>query len=390
MTPVSGVDAILEPKRPIVTISDFPAKASTLSVEEIAGLARRVEEVGLDRFAVTDWPYYFDCVAAMTACLARTDRVIVESLVTTPFARHPEATACMFATMHQYSGGRVVLGVGAGVEEPSSVWVPPWGNTRPKPLRAVRELVTMCRTMWDGGVSSQDGVVLRGSGLSLRYAVEGSIPVLIAARGPQMLELAGELADIVHLAPPFLGEEYVSGCIDHVRRGAERAGRRLEDIEIDLTLSAAVLDDAQRARELAKTVSAYGIVWMTGTERYASARMNWEVPAELDVDEELVRRLASWDMWSGEPLPESCSSLMDDEVMRQFAVAGNPEECGARFGAVVRQHPAVTGLRLKLPPLTGPESYATYRAMIEGVATAMGTSGEALERPRSRHGLAAR
>jgi len=71
-------------KLPIVTISDFPAKASTLKVEEIARLARHVEDVGLDRFAVTDWPYYFDCTATMAACLARSDRVVVESLVTTP------------------------------------------------------------------------------------------------------------------------------------------------------------------------------------------------------------------------------------------------------------------------------------------------------------------
>jgi 5,10-methylenetetrahydromethanopterin reductase len=212
--------------------------------------------------------------------------------------------------------------------------------------------------------------VLRGSGLPLRFPVEGHIPVLVAARGPRMLELAGELADIVHIAPPFLGHDYVEGCIQHVRSGAARAGRSLDDLEIDLTLSAAVLPDAARARELAKTVTAYGIVWMTGVERYASARPGWEVPAELDVDPKLVQQLSAWDMWSGEPLPAGCAASIDEHVLRQFAVAGEPEECGPRLHGLLRDHPSLTGLRLKLPPLTGPDSFPTYMSMIEEVAGA--------------------
>ncbi len=111
---------------------------------------------------------------------------------------------------------------------------------------------------------------------------------------------------------------------------------------------------------------------MTGVERYASARAGWEVPAELDVEPELVRRLSSWDMWSGEPLPEEASAMIDDRVLAQFSVAGDARECGGRLLGLAREHPAVTGFRLKLPPLTEADSFATYRSIIEGVAAAVG------------------
>jgi len=359
-------------RRPVVTVSDFPAKASTLTTREIAALCRRCEQLGLGRFAVTDWPYHLDCLTTITACLAATSTIVVESLVTTPYARHPEATACGFASLSEYSGGRVICGIGGGVEEPSNVWVEPFGHKRPKPLRAMRELIALCRAMWAGEASPTEGEVLRGSGLRLRFPVEHPIPVLVAARGPRMLELAGELADIVHIAAPFLGERYIDGCIERIATGAARARRRLDDLEIDLSLSAAVLEDGEEARRLAKVVTAYGIIWMAGVERYARQRPSWTVPDELAVPGELVERLAtSWDMWSGDPLPDECAALMDDAVLALFGVAGTPAECAPRLRALLARHPEVTGLRLKLPPLSGPTSAPGYGALVEGVAAAL-------------------
>ncbi|HLI14821.1 MAG TPA: LLM class flavin-dependent oxidoreductase, partial [Acidimicrobiales bacterium] len=97
---------------PRITVSDFPAKGNTLTLREIAGLAAAAEEAGAERFGVTDFPYYYDCLVTMGACLAATSTIVVESLVTTPYARHPEATACGFASLSEYSGGRVICGIG--------------------------------------------------------------------------------------------------------------------------------------------------------------------------------------------------------------------------------------------------------------------------------------
>jgi alkanesulfonate monooxygenase SsuD/methylene tetrahydromethanopterin reductase-like flavin-dependent oxidoreductase (luciferase family) len=354
---------------PLFTISDFPAKGNTLTIRQIADLAGQAEQAGAARFGITDFPYYYDCIPAMTACLAATETLAVECLVTTPYARHPEATACSFATMGDFSGGRAILGIGGGVEEPSSVWMEPWGHERPRPVRAVRELTDLCRTMWAGQPTSTSGQVLRGSGMALRFAVGHRIPILLAARGEQMLRLAGEIADIVHIAAPYLGDSYISGAINHIAEGARRGGRAIGDFEIDLTVSSCVMADGDLARSLAKITTGAGILWMTGADRYAQQRPNWSVPDELDVPDELVTALVrDWNMWSGAALPEHCAKLMDDAVLNQFSVAGTPEECIGRLVDLTRQYPQITGLRLKLPPLSGPDSADHYREMIRGVS----------------------
>ena len=52
-----------------------------------------------------------------------------------------------------------------------------------------------------------------------------ALPILIAARSRRMMELAGEVADIVHLASFFNNVEHHRSEISFVRRGAERAGQ---------------------------------------------------------------------------------------------------------------------------------------------------------------------
>jgi alkanesulfonate monooxygenase SsuD/methylene tetrahydromethanopterin reductase-like flavin-dependent oxidoreductase (luciferase family) len=270
--------------------------------------------------------------------------------------------------MSDFSDGRVILGIGGGVEEPSNVWMEPWGHARPRPVRAVRELVSLCRTMWAGELTPTSGEVLRGSGRDLRFPVRHRIPVLIAARGEQMLRLAGEIADVVHIAAPYLGESYINSALNHIREGARRGARAFGDFEIDLTVSACVMTDGEAARSLAKITTGAAILWMTAAEKYAQQRPNWSVPEDLDVPGSLVEALArDWDMWSGEDLPDHCAKLMDADVLDQFSVAGTPDECVGRMADLIRRYPQVTGLRLKLPPISGHDSAAHYSEMVRGV-----------------------
>src|SRR5688500_11204193 len=90
-----------EPRRDGVryTVSDFPAKGNQLTSKQIVELSQLTEQVGIDRFSITDFPFHQDCIPLMTACLVGTERLEVESLVTTPFLRMPDVTACTWATM---------------------------------------------------------------------------------------------------------------------------------------------------------------------------------------------------------------------------------------------------------------------------------------------------
>ena len=59
----------------------------------------------------------------------------------------------------------------------------------------------------------------------------GRIPIYLAASGPRMLELAGEIADGV-IINTGLAPDIVRDSIARVRTGAEEAGRRLEDVDL--------------------------------------------------------------------------------------------------------------------------------------------------------------
>src|SRR5262249_49729105 len=119
-----------------LTFSNLPALGWDLPAERIVDLAGLCEEAGFDRFAVADVPSHFDGVPIMTACLLRTRRLEVESLVTNPYPRSPAAIASAWATMANLSGGRAIMGIGGGVESASRVSVAPWGYERPHPMTA--------------------------------------------------------------------------------------------------------------------------------------------------------------------------------------------------------------------------------------------------------------
>ena len=357
-----------------LTVSDFPGKGFGPTGPEMVELARVSEDAGIDRFGVSDYPFRQDCTTLMTACLAATRRLEVESLVTTPFRRSPDLTALAWATMAELSEGRAILGIGKGGGA-ADTWVAPWGWDRPPAQGALREMVDICRTMWAGGQPPLEGRVLHTSGRKLDFAPGYPVPVLIAARGSRMLATAAELADIVHIATPFLATSYMASTVEHVRSVATAAGRDPGSYEVDMTIAFSTAKDATSARDAGKLIAAVGILWMANAERRATtgelvSTSSAAVPREFTVGHETVEAIATeWNMWTGEPLPPRVSQLIDDRMLGEFVVAGGPEECRDRLVEVASALPGITGIRFKLPPLTGPDAYPALREMIEIIGT---------------------
>ena len=118
------------------TFGNLPSIGWVDPVGKLVELAQLCEREGLDRIGVSDWRFYHDCLVVMTACLQATTKLEVESLVTDPYVRHPSLTALAHATMDDLSRGRAILGIGAGVEQPTF-----WDYERKLPMTAVREAV---------------------------------------------------------------------------------------------------------------------------------------------------------------------------------------------------------------------------------------------------------
>lgn len=353
-----------------LTVSDFPGKGFGPTGREMVELARVAESAGVDRYGVSDYPFRQDCTTLMTACLEATSRLEVESLVTTPFRRSPDLTALAWATMAELSSGRAILGIGKGGGA-ADTWTAPWGWDRPTARAAVREMVEICRTMWSGDAPELGYQTLNTSGRQLDFTPRHPVPILIAARGRRMLAVAAELAEIVHIATPFLGTTYMAETVDHVRAVAKTAGREPDAYEVDMTIALSVAKDGRFAREAGRLIAAVGILWMANAERRATtgelvSTSAGERPPEFTVSDQTVQAIATeWNMWTGEPLPARVSRLIDDDVLGNFVVAGTPEECHERLLEIAEALPGVTGLRFKFPPLTGPDAYPALREMIE-------------------------
>ena len=326
---------------------DLPTSLWRESSQRFVDLARHYEDAGIDRFGVADWRYYPDLYVHMTACLVATQRLQLESLVTDPFVRHPALTALAHATMDDLSCGRVVLGLGGGLEQPAL-----WPAERAHPLDAVRDAVEICRRMFRGEEVTYRGRVISVERAKLNFEpFRPDLPILIAARGKRMIELAGEIADIVHLAAFFVNVTHRREELEHVGAGAARAGRAMRSLEIDVSIPCSVADDRDAARHAAKRPAAQGILWMAGAEKYSRQRADWRRPTEFNVPEHVITTLAKWDFWTQPYLAPELADLITDDVLDQFAIAGTPEECAQRIRELHAALPDVTGVRLyALPP----------------------------------------
>ena len=343
------------------TFGNLPSIGWQEPTGRLVELAQRAEAAGFDRFGVSDWRFYQDCFVVMTACLQATTRLEVESLVTDPYVRHPSLTAVALATMDELSNGRAIMGIGGGIEQPAF-----WGESRPHPVHAVRESVEICRRMWRGEEANLEGKVMRVRGAQLHFvAPRPDIRVLIAARGRRMLELAGELADIVHLASFFVNVEHQRENLAAVRAGAQRSGRDSSSFEIDISMPCSISDDREAARQAARRPAAQGILWTAAAERYSRDRADWVRPAQFRVPDNVVEALSSrWDFWTQAQFPRELADLITDDILDEFALAGTAEECAARLRHIQQALPEVTGLRIYAVPPAGQSLYQGYVEMI--------------------------
>ncbi len=138
---------------------------------------------------------YYELSTIMAACATVTKRVRLVSAVTEPIRRHPVLLAQTFLTLDHISGGRVILGIGAGEIEN----IKPYGLDYSSQVGRLREALEIITTIWTTHEPfDYEGRYwqLNGAVMSLRPLVQDRPPpIWIAAHGPRMLRLAAEFGD---------------------------------------------------------------------------------------------------------------------------------------------------------------------------------------------------
>jgi probable F420-dependent oxidoreductase len=227
---------------------------------------QRIEELGFDSVRVVDHfteASALEPITAMTAAVAVTEHLRVVSLVVCNDYRHPVMTHRMAAFIDVLSGGRLELGLGAGwlrsdYDAAGMVYDPP-------PVRVSRliEAVAVIKGLFGEGAVNHDGAHYRITGLDGKpKPVQRPHPrLLIGGGGPRVLSFAAREADIVGLNANLraglvtrdvavdLGADPVAQKVRWVRQAAARAGRPMDDIELQLTcFVTAVTPDMAAAR----------------------------------------------------------------------------------------------------------------------------------------------
>lgn len=160
------------------------------------------------------------------------------------------------ATLGAISRGRFILGIGpGGTYQPG--YRETYGLVEVPPVRQMREYLTTLRGLLAGERVTHQGpsVTLKGVGLGF---TQPRVPVYLAALGPRMLRLAGELADGV--TPNWSTPEQIAWCRQRVAEGARAAGRDPSAVPFAQYIRVCVDEDADAARRaFAGQVLAYAL-----------------------------------------------------------------------------------------------------------------------------------
>ena len=223
------------------------------TLDESIARVKAAERLGFESVWTTQMPDARDAALVLAAYANHTERIKLGTGVIPIFTRHPTAMAQMAATLDELSAGRFILGLGIShkvtVEEM-------WGMQLHKPVDAMREYLTIVRTILrDGGCSFE------GRHFTARVAYsaprQADLPIMISALNPRMLELAGELTDgiVLYMCTPSYVRDHI---VPAVRAGRQKVGKDLDGFDIVAAVPVSLTSDRAAAHDVfRKTVARY-------------------------------------------------------------------------------------------------------------------------------------
>lgn len=175
------------PTRPSLGITFVP----TLPPERLVGLARRAESAGLDMLWVWEDCFKESGVTTAAVALAATERIGVGIALLPVPLRNVAMTAMEFATLERIFPGRLLAGVGHGVQD----WMDQIGARARSPLTLLREYSIALRSLLDGERVSTQGDYVNLRDVKLDWPPQPAPPLWVGGTGPKSLRLAAELGD---------------------------------------------------------------------------------------------------------------------------------------------------------------------------------------------------
>ncbi len=293
-----------------------------LSAEDLASLARQVEDWGYDYIWLADERFFREIYSCLTLCALNTKKIQIGVCVTDPYSRHPALTAMAIATLDEISEGRAVLGIGAGVSGFGEL-----GIDRARPALAMREMVGLVRKLMTGeNVDFQGRMVQFNHGALNFTPVRADLPIYVASNAPRGLQVAGELADgaIISGCAEEPSVDYAKGLI---AKGTRKVGRDLAEIDLVARLNCCVSTDGLGARDSIRTA----------TIRSLPGHLNFVTAAGIEVAPDLAASLSQMGYTHDDATLADMARRVPDHIIDAMTLAGTPEEVAQRVGRIVRR-----------------------------------------------------
>ncbi len=281
--------------------------------------ARLAEELGFGICWIPE-DLYRGAFTLAAGIASATSRLEIGLGILNPYVRHPATIAMELGALEELSGGRTVLGIGAGLRG----WIEgQLGIPYRKPSSAMRETIEIVRALFREETVDYAGEVFRISNYRLNFKPpRSSVPTYLGVLGPKNLAMAGEIADGLILSA-MTSPAYVRYALDQVRKGATRVGRSLADFEVSANLFISIAEDERAARDAVRPFLATLLSFMgdqTDHPMFATAGFEPEEIKQFAIAAREKR---------------SAAHLVSDRFIDAFAIAGSPERCRAGLAALV-------------------------------------------------------
>ena len=275
-------------------------------------MIKTADELGYYACYSVDETWHKDLWLLFAAAADKTQNIRFGPNVTHVFLREPTLICQQLATLDELTGGRTEAVVSTGNFVMMQQYHLDWANK--KPLSRLKEALHVMRTFLDEGKIDFEGDFFSYSGLfTAARPVQERIPLLMGAmKGPRSFEAAGELADGMHQALAYSREAH-DYAVEHVKIGADRAGRSMDDLDIGAWVVSVVSEDGEAAKKAARILVAFYVPAMPPeqVERHG-----------IDPDE----LKPVFDAFAAGDVPKAIE-LFSPEMSEKLSVAGTPEEC---------------------------------------------------------------
>jgi probable F420-dependent oxidoreductase len=251
----------------------------------------------------------------LTLALEATSTMKFGHCVTNPGTREPTVLASGYATLHDISDGRMVMGIGRGDSARRFI------GQKPVRVAEFERRLAMIREFMNGRP-----VVWNETELELKWVRPElpEIPMWVAGYGPKALAVAGRVGDgvIIQLADPVI----VEWIMDTARRAAEESGRDPDALQCIVCAPSHISDDIADAREQVRWFPAMvSNHVMDLIERYG---FDSEIPRELT---EFVRARKFYDYEEHSRVGAKHGEFVTDDICDRFCVLGSAEQATAKL-----------------------------------------------------------